>query len=257
MKHGVTHYRLNPQSPFAKGLVGCWIMGNAACWGSSTLIDLSPYQNHGTLQSMDPQTDWVHDGERAGLDFDGVDDSCQLNGVPYLTRYSISIWCFSLTAPSTASYGGPIHREKQWQFNWDHSTSGKLGSFQHNDSTGAKWVKMGNLPVNTWIHLVASYDGVNIVVYNNGMEAGSVAAGDPIDDGSTATIGKHAIANYWWDGRVDLLLIHNRALTASEVAQLYNETRDGSYGSLLIPEPHPRLHFTTSSGRQLVTCAGT
>lgn len=51
------------------GLVGYWSMLQG---GGHTLYDVSGYDNHGTLTSMDPATDWVGSPYGGALQFDGT-----------------------------------------------------------------------------------------------------------------------------------------------------------------------------------------
>ena len=61
-----------------------------------SLQDRSGYNNHGTLTTMDPTSDWVLKSGVWGLDFDGVNDHVQLSfnnlSVANLQSFTISAW---------------------------------------------------------------------------------------------------------------------------------------------------------------------
>lgn len=62
-------YSANPELARDLRLLGMPSMGATG----SQLLDLSPYKNHGSLENMDPATDWVPGGPqgRMALEFDG------------------------------------------------------------------------------------------------------------------------------------------------------------------------------------------
>jgi hypothetical protein len=68
------------------------------------------------------------------------------------------------------------------------------------------------LPLNTWSHLAATYDGATMRLYVNGVQVASAAQTGPIGASSQPlTIGSN------WSGLIDELRIYNRALTASQI----------------------------------------
>jgi hypothetical protein len=76
---------------------------------------------------------------------------------------------------------------------------------------------------NVWQHISATYDGSVMKVYYNGQLDGSTLASGTIDS-STGTL---QIATYIWgqtffNGTIDNIRIYKRALTSSEVLELYN-----------------------------------
>ena len=248
----VSRLRLNPDSPFAKGLVGCWLMGNRACWRSNKLLDLSPYRNHGTLTNMDPQTDWVHDGERAGLDLSANNDYISLPNITIARDISISAIVYKIGT----------------QPNWSNIVSQPYTSFTSpyyeyaltfNDAQGLRFIVASSktnyanaigstvLPSNSWSLACGTYDGNYVRVYANGVlndsatHTGNLAGwGQPLRFGDLGT----APGSYNPYIYLGFVLIHNRALSSAEVSQLYEETRDGSYGSLVLTDEGRRQTTT-------------
>ena len=86
------------------------------------------------------------------------------------------------------------------------------------------------LPLNTWIHLAATYDGANIRLYQNGVPIGSTpATGNIVHSNWDASIGNAAtVHDYAFKGRIDELNIYNRALSAGEIAATYNAVSVGN-----------------------------
>ena len=72
----------------------------------------------------------------------------------------------------------------------------------------------------TWHHLALTYDGSNIILYIDGIEAGSTEAYGQITNGSVPlTIGRLVFdnTNFDLDGQVDEVSLWNHALTAQEI----------------------------------------
>jgi hypothetical protein len=76
----------------------------------------------------------------------------------------------------------------------------------------------GTLPLNAWSHIAMTYDGANMRLYLNGVQAGVRA-----QTGSTAVttgmlrIGGNAVWGEYFAGLIDEVRVYNRALTAAEV----------------------------------------
>ncbi len=78
---------------------------------------------------------------------------------------------------------------------------------------------------NTWMHVVATYDGSTIRLYINGQEQGSKAIKFTIAKNDLPlSIGAGADGYRAMPGAIDDVLIADRALSASEVSQLYQGT---------------------------------
>ncbi len=74
------------------------------------------------------------------------------------------------------------------------------------------------LPLNTWSHLAATYDGGTLRLYVNGSQvAGRALAGAMTTSSSALRIGGNAIWGEYFKGLIDEVRVYNRALTAAEV----------------------------------------
>jgi hypothetical protein len=85
--------------------------------------------------------------------------------------------------------------------------------------------------INTWYFVTATYDGTNLTRFINGSQ---VATNNLVTDGAQInttlngnfTIGDYtSTAQFPWNGRVAHVMIHNRALSSTEILQNYNATR--------------------------------
>jgi glucose/arabinose dehydrogenase/PKD repeat protein len=77
----------------------------------------------------------------------------------------------------------------------------------------------GQLALNTWTHLAATYDGATLRLYVNGSEVSSKAQTGPIPATTgPLKIGGNAVWGEWFAGLIDEVRLYNRALTAGEIA---------------------------------------
>jgi hypothetical protein len=83
--------------------------------------------------------------------------------------------------------------------------------------------------LNTWQHFAISHNGSTSTVtfYKNGASIGSsgftfapVAA-----TGASVCVGNNFAGQYNFDGTIGTVRVYNRAITATEIAQIYNSTK--------------------------------
>jgi hypothetical protein len=74
------------------------------------------------------------------------------------------------------------------------------------------------VPLNTWTHLAATYDGANLRLYVNGVQVGSLAqTGSMLVSARTLRIGGNSVWGEYFNGLIDDVRIYNRALSATEI----------------------------------------
>jgi hypothetical protein len=203
-------------------LVGWWKFDETE---GGNAIDSSPSGNVGKL-SGNPQ--WQPTGGKIGgaLKFDGVDDYVETDNATDLSAWTVAVWVNSPAAPSSAGPSGPVHREKNYQVNWNHS----MGHFRGSAgiSVGGEWhpASFGNLQANKWYHLVATYDGENLKAYKDGVliTNNSAPSGTPDAESATLTFGKHSAASDYFGGTIDDVRIYSYALSPDEIEALNNVT---------------------------------
>lgn len=81
-------------------------------------------------------------------------------------------------------------------------------------------------PLNTWIHVVGTYDGANKAIYINGsLRNSSAQTGTLGSPGGSPVIGTYQGTNYSMNGKIASVKIYNRALTATEIKQNFEAQR--------------------------------
>src|SRR5262249_33613982 len=74
------------------------------------------------------------------------------------------------------------------------------------------------LPLNTWSHLAATYDGTTIRAYLNGAQAGTKAISGSITTSTNPLrIGGDSVWGEYFNGLIDEVRVYNTALTAAQI----------------------------------------
>ncbi len=79
-------------------------------------------------------------------------------------------------------------------------------------------IATSQLPLNTWTHLAATYDGATLRLFANGVQAGSLAlSGAMTVSASPLRIGGNAVWGEYFTGLIDEVRVYNRALGQAEI----------------------------------------
>ena len=221
----------------AQGLVGWWKLDGASSGSIANgttvgLEDSSGQGNNGTASNVNT-TGMAWTTGKIGLgatSFDGVDDYVALGNAPSPLRVTsnltFSAW---VKIPSDVGevYVAIIGRNADVSLmtHWsDHKLrvfakpSGGVGA-EALHSTGT------SLNTNTWWHVAITYNLLVWTAYVNGVQdgTGTGVTGILSDvDGYDTDIGFYGNGSAYGLGLIDDVRIYNRALSAAEVAQLYN-----------------------------------
>jgi hypothetical protein len=208
----------------------------------------------GTAPQMKDSTANGHDGTSTGsmtsddqipgqldgsLDFDGGDDVIE---VTQDNDFDISSGPFTIGAylgddsPGSA-LSGAYHRAISW---YDGTNNIQLGLGESGANLRQYYVL--NLPGNGaeqaatagdaptgMNHVVATFDGSSYTIYMNGVEAGGgnldLNVGTFTGNSTILYIGERGNGAFF-EGRMDDIRIHKRALTAADILTIYNNTSD-------------------------------
>jgi hypothetical protein len=155
-----------------------------------------------------------------GLKFDGVDDYVNLanpTSLPTVTPLTYSVWVKYTTSPSLnfiidVGDTSPL-LDTAIYYNGGFRT-GVAGSGSNSSGVTAT--------INKWEHVVMTYDGSDTYLYVNGvLRSGPIATtpGSPTVD--AARLGRRLDNSFPSAGSIDDVRIYNRALSATEISQLY------------------------------------
>ena len=110
-----------------------------------------------------------------------------------------------------------------------------------------------SIALGTPYHVAATYDGTALRLYVNGIQDGSSSPSITVGSGSTYTYMGSFLNNLggtdWWLGHIGDTRIYNRALSATEVWQLFApQTRWGLYTPALGLDPAAALMTPDAAG---------
>ncbi len=243
----------------AGGLASYWPLDE----GSGSIAYDTIGGNYGTLTDMDPSTDWISGKISKALDFDGTNDYVMTSASNPYDSYdtgTIALWfktASDLTVPlannltllmysTTSTYVSPM----SWTINED---TGSLQQGWKPQGGGGKWSSISGTTDVTdglWHHVAFVADGTNRVkIYLDGVEETTTyweedehsggEESDFIADIQYISTYDHQMGIGLWfrsseqkkffNGRMDDIRIYNRALSASEIEQLYNYTGSIAY----------------------------
>jgi hypothetical protein len=222
------------------GLVGHWKLDETS---GAAAYDSSGNDNDGTLVG-DPQ--WVEGKMGGGLQFDGVDDYVETSYTTDLATWTVSVWVTSPAAPDGDAPSGPVHREQNFQINWDHGDPNYRAAGGLN--VGGSWypASFGTLEADTWYHLAVTYDGESLKAYRDGVliTENTVPSGTPTSEPNSLKFGRHAAAAQFFTGTIDEVRVYHRALSAVDVQELF-KTRPPDIEAGLVG--HWRLNETSGA----------
>src|SRR3989344_4660568 len=209
-------------------LVGHWKFDETS---GTVASDSSGNNKTGTLTNGPT---WTTGKINSALNFDGTDDYVNLGNMNVSgSGITIAAWVkadsfssaidtrFISKANSTSEQG------HYWMLGQTNSGGDKLRfRLKAGGSTQTLIASSGDLPLNTWFHAIATYDGSTMRLYKDGIEVGSVAKLGTIDIDTTipANIGRNPDGSNHMDGAMDDVRIYNRALTVSDIQALYAYT---------------------------------
>jgi hypothetical protein len=195
--------------------------------GGTTWRDLSLGGNNGTLNNG-PNFSSANGGS---IVFDGVDDFILVNnGLYVLTGGTLNIWVKRISGNGSliGSYGGSGAQRSPTFYTTNTNIGWEFGNLTA-QNTGIPFT------TNKWFNLSLTYDNnYNVIIYIDGNPAMSQTAQNPGGFWNQLTIGRYGnFGNSFFNGNIPIVQIYNRALSASEVLQNYNATKD----RFIVPTP--------------------
>jgi hypothetical protein len=153
------------------------------------------------------------------IDLDGITDYVNTGYTTNLPTWTIAAWVTSPAAPASAAPSGPVHREKNYQINWNHVDPLFRGTAAL--EVGGIWypASFGTLNANTWYHLSATYDGNVLKAYKNGVliTSNPAPSGNPTAEPASLKLGKHAVSAQYFAGSIDDVRIYDKVLSKEQI----------------------------------------
>ncbi|MDZ7611403.1 MAG: LamG domain-containing protein [Candidatus Moranbacteria bacterium] len=204
------------KAPTRDGLVGYWSMEE----GSGTQVgDMSGNGNHGTMQNMDPATDWVTGKYGQGLDFDGSDDYVDAN-IPEISSVplSVSFWM----KPNDGTWRSILKISDGGLNVCSFGFDGTVNRYKFKmDADGDDTSIADTLnSLNKWVHVTATVTDEEVRLYRNADLRGTSSWPKTMNL-NVLNIGDSPLASDLFQGKIDEVRIYNRALSEGEIETLY------------------------------------
>lgn len=222
-------FKTNTQvvNELTNGLVGYWTFdGRDTNWGTNITNDKSSNLNNLQIYGLSTTTSPVAGKIGQAITFNGTNylEKIGATGLPQGGNpFTISVF---LKPSLVNSY--------RYALSWGTRQTGKwntfgvsLGKLNH-VSFGFEMSGNTTLVANNWYHAVVTYDGYTVTntmkLYLNGIvDKSANPTGVPNVTGSNLVIGMDNAHDWSYFGQMDEVRIYNRALSATEVTELYNQ----------------------------------
>ena len=215
------------ESPNNKGQESGYPTGNADMTGnvlllhmneeSGTIVDYSGEGNNGTTYGG---VTYGAEGKfNTALEFDGVDDYVEVpdsDSLDITDEITIETWI------KLKNTGKNYIVDKFHEWGLKVTDYKQTVTFFIADQSPVDFVTTETISLNTWTHIVASYDGTNRRIYFNGVEVKSDTPSGSIGTSTGSLfIGNYGGGGFSFDGKIDEVRIYNRALSAEEILDHY------------------------------------
>jgi hypothetical protein len=220
--------RLNWSHPFARGLVGCWLMNESR---GNKIYDLSGNQSR-YLGDFVADTTWKPGKSGPSTYFDGTGDIIELqlwDGGAKVTLFARVKFEETIGATEQITAADSSNSGLR-TFQLCRNTTGNLNFTVFVANTAI--IITGNTILTTgqWWDVAAVNNGANAYIYVNGIQdATPVTTGNMDTDIAAWAIGGRPKYVNWevisepLQGRVEFLMRWNKSLSAAEIARLYRE----------------------------------
>ena len=202
----------------ANGLVGHWTFDGPDV--TTVVADRSGQGNNGYFIGGATSSAKISAKLGQGLSFDGVNDHVFISNISSVTtNYSVAFWMyFGQLLPGGTQYGlFTIGGGCSYVLNENE----KLGNW-NNGSAGSEETGFGTaLTPGAWRHVTFVNNSGTLTPYVDGAPFGTPISSTPQCFGGAVEIGGWVANSNFLNGKLDDVRIYNRALSPTEVKQLY------------------------------------
>ncbi len=225
-KYGAIQYV--GENIITSGLIMHLDAGNPASYSGSgtTWTDVSGNGNNGTLFNG---VSYTSDNSGA-LVFDGVNDYGTLGNTIILnsglTSSSFSSWWKYLGQGSGSDKRGFVLESASFHYSLLVNTDGTLGVHINTTGNSTQFIPGFSPTIGRWYYSSVVWDGINLIVYIDGVEVGRRS-----QSGTSLIVENLRIGTYrdnnnrWWLGNIAQVFIYNRALSTEEIKKNYDATK--------------------------------
>jgi hypothetical protein len=201
----------------SSGIVSCWIDGASDSCGGG---------NNGNMVNG---ANWTNSGRgvssNLGLSLNGIGsymNVSDLNNPLAYTNISMSAWVYSNAISTEQNIVGKMNSSNKGWYCEIYTSKLNCGVDTNNQKSSSAMLQGGR-----WYHIVMTHNDTHIVYYINGAVDSTQGLAFTITNplGYNLKIGSYPGNIYPFKGFIDELAIWNRTLNASEVSQIYSQSR--------------------------------
>jgi len=206
----------------SRGLVAYWLMNEGI---GNKVYDLSGNGNYGTIVG---DTHFAPGKFGSALDFDGDVDYVEIPDSPSVSPSAITMSVWFNTTQSTVSYSKQLVSKSNSYALYRNQKSANNRLMLYIKSGGSSKFLEGIAPTaindGAWHFAVGTYtNGYGKVYLDNILLNDGYIGGTTIDNNSNTLYFSSASSTSAFEGLMDHVGIWNRALSASEIAELYRD----------------------------------
>jgi len=205
-------------NPLTKGLVGCWLMNEGA---GNVVQDLSGNGNTGVFGVGAAEPSWTAGKFGPGISAwtaDTIYAPINMAAPPY----TLLAW-FNHTSPYTTNSVVSIANSSQTHYLALMARGTVVSAFVYDG--GNKFCdSVGTYSYGTWTQGVVVFESLTsrkAYVNGGGVGSSAVAWTDHAPDRASMAVTADSTPGLSYFGKIDHVMIYNRALSASEIAELY------------------------------------
>ena len=183
----------------------------------TTWTDLSGNSNTGTLTNGPT----FSAGNMGSIVFDGTNDYVNISSlITGNQSFSWGAW-INPTATGTPVLFGNVSNGLAMLSYWDSANNKvRVGTYGNDRLTSGTAI-----PPSTWGYTFWTWNGTTLTSYTNGIADGT-ATGFSFNISNLYTTIGNSVNSQYFTGRIAQTLVYNRALTATEILQNYNATKN-------------------------------
>lgn len=211
------------------GLVGHWKFNETS---GTTAADSSGNGNTGTVSGAT----WTTGKVNNGLQFNGTSATVRANhssSIGLTGNMTLSTWIKRSALSGTQILITKGDCVNNWLYQLFLNDANRL---QFYTDGGGNSISSGSVTDTAWHHVAATKNGTAINFYIDGASAGSATHGASavISNGDILSFGSCGGIAEYFSGALDEVRIYNRALSSSEISDIFNDT-----GTTPPPPPPP------------------
>ncbi|MDD5430614.1 MAG: prepilin-type N-terminal cleavage/methylation domain-containing protein [Candidatus Pacebacteria bacterium] len=219
----VEEYKRDPN------LIGYWPLDEGT---GTTVYDVSGIGNDLTFASVPV---WTTGKIRGALDFDGANDSVNKTSPTVdlsTNKITMAAWVYIEGHGTSDGADNNIFSIRDaydyYKLGWNYTSNLAFTQLDFTDNTAASLQSTVAVTDGTgvWYHIAATYDTSVVKIYINGVFDTSVTKNKTLRSITTPlSIGSLVNSTRFFNGIIDEMRLYNRALSAAEILELYNETK--------------------------------